>query len=185
MPYLLGGASRAGKSRLAQRLLEERSIPYLPLDVLMMGLARGMPSFGVGPQLPASEVGERVWPVVRGMAFTALEDGVDYLFEGDSLLPRHAAELKGSHGEKVKAAFLGYANAPLGEKLRQVRAFGGGPDDWVAGLSDDRALGTVAENARFGARLREECAALDLAYFDTSRDFSGALDAAFCCLVGS
>ncbi len=39
MPYLVGGASRAGKSTLARRLLMERSIPYFSIDILMMGVA--------------------------------------------------------------------------------------------------------------------------------------------------
>jgi hypothetical protein len=43
MLYLLGGAPRAGKFILAQRLLHERRVPYLPLDMLMIGFARGVP----------------------------------------------------------------------------------------------------------------------------------------------
>lgn len=179
MLYLLGGASRGGKSKLARRFLDERRVPYMPLDVLMMGFARGLPEYGVGPTLPAPEVAERLWPVVRGMAVTAAEDGVDYLFEGDSLLPRQAAELGRALGEGVRVAFLGYADAPPAQKLRDIRSFGGGPNDWVAGLPDDRLLEIAAKNAAFSARLREECAAFGLSYFDTSRDFSGALDAAF------
>ena len=38
MIYLIGGASRSGKTSLVLRLLEEKSIPYLSTDVLMMGL---------------------------------------------------------------------------------------------------------------------------------------------------
>ena len=177
--YLLGGASRSGKSILARRLLDELRVPHLALDLLMMGFARGLPEHGVGPSLPAPEVAERLWPVVRGMAQTAAEDELDYLFEGDALLPGQAAELGRSLGEGVRVAFLGYVDAPPARKLREVHAFGGNPNDWVANLTDDRIPEITARNAEFSARLRGECAALGLPYFDTSRDFPGALDDAF------
>lgn len=96
MIYLVGGVARAGKSKLARRLLVERGVPYLHLDLLMMGFARGLPELGVDPETSAIERGRKLWPVVRAMATMALEDRVDYLFEGDLLLPEHAAELKAS-----------------------------------------------------------------------------------------
>jgi hypothetical protein len=67
MRYLLGGASRAGKSTLARRLLRERGVPYFPLDYLLLGLENGVPSLGVTPGNPAV-VGEQLWPLVRAMA---------------------------------------------------------------------------------------------------------------------
>lgn len=178
MIYLVGGASRAGKSQLARGLLAQRGVPYLHLDLLMMGFARGLPEFGVDPDTSAAVRGERLWPVVRGMAVTALEDGVDYLFEGDFLLPAHAAELKASWGARVGAAFLGYAETSPGAKLREVRSFGGGPNDWVSGLSDERILEISATNIRFSRRVRRECADLGLAYFDTSGDLPRVVSSA-------
>lgn len=67
--------------------------------------------------------------MVRGMAVTALEDDVDHLFEGDFLLPRHAAELRESWAEAVRASFLGYAEIGAEEKRRQISVNGGGPND--------------------------------------------------------
>ena len=40
MVLLIGGASHTGKTVLAQRILEERQIPYLSIDHLKMGLIR-------------------------------------------------------------------------------------------------------------------------------------------------
>ena len=40
MIYLISGASHTGKTLLAQRILEEKHIPYLSLDHLKMGLIR-------------------------------------------------------------------------------------------------------------------------------------------------
>ena len=158
--------------------MAERGVPFLHLDLLMMGFARGLPESGVDPDTPAAERGERLWPVVRGMAETALEDDVQYLFEGDFLLPGHAAELKALWGDGVRAAFLGYAEASPGAKLRDMRSFGGEPNDWVSGLPDERAREIAATNIRFSRRVRQECASLGLAYFETSHEFPRVLDSA-------
>lgn len=182
MLYLVGGAARAGKSKLARRLLAERGVPYLRLDLLMMGFARGLPEFGVDPETPAALRAQILWPVVRGMAMTALEDGVDYLLEGDFLLPRHAAELREFRAEAVKAAFLGYAEIGAEDKGCLIRAFGGS-DEWTSGLSDERMLRIASTNVEFSRRLRQECAAYGLPYFDTSEDFGRALESAFRQLV--
>ena len=40
MLYLIGGASRAGKSLLARRLLAEHGVPGFPLDAIMMAAVR-------------------------------------------------------------------------------------------------------------------------------------------------
>ena len=182
MLYLVGGAARVGKSKLARRLLAERGVPYLHLDLLMMGFARGLPKLGVDPETPAALRGEQLWPVVRGMAMTAVEDGVDYLFEGDLLLPGHAAELRAFRRDAVRAVFLGYSGITAEQKLRHIRASGGEPNDWVAGLADDRVLSIASTNIEFSGRLGKECAAHGLPYFDTSQDFRRALDSAFSCL---
>ena len=79
----------------------------------------------------------------------------------------------------MRAAFLGYAEIGAEQKLRHIRAFGGGPNDWVSGLSDERALRIASTDVEFSRRLREECAAHGLPYFDTSHGFARALDAAF------
>lgn len=93
MLYLLGGAARSGKSLVARKLLSAASIPYFSLDFLMMGLARGLPASGVDPDTPSTEVAERIWPVVRGMAANILEVELDYLIEGDSITPAQVAEI--------------------------------------------------------------------------------------------
>ena len=49
MIYFVGGASRAGKTYLAKRLMARLGIPLLELDYLKMGLANGLPEYGAHP----------------------------------------------------------------------------------------------------------------------------------------
>jgi hypothetical protein len=179
MLYLLGGASRAGKSKLARRLLDERRIPYFSFDILMMGLANGLPEFGLNPDDSGIVRGEQLWPILRAMCVNVLETNVTYLFEADLLLPKHAAELMREHGAQVRACFIGYTEVSPEAKLQEIRRFGGEPNDWVQESTDDDVLTLINEMMEFSSYLQRECAIHHLEYFDSSADFPGTLDAAF------
>ena len=179
MLYLVGGASRAGKSKLARRMLLERHIPYLPLDALMMGFANGLPEFGVEPYGPDIEVGEKLWPLVHAMAVDLLETDVDYLIEGACLLPGQVARLVQTYGPAVRTCFIGYTDISPREKLHQIRAFGGEPNDWLQPAPDDEVIAFVDTMLDYSRYLRDECTAHRIRFFDNSHGFLGTLSMAF------
>jgi hypothetical protein len=178
MLHFIGGAARTGKGILARRLLAEQHIPYLSLDVLKMGLARGVPEFPIDPDAGGIAVGERLWPLVREMCASLLRDDVDYLIEGE-VLPKHVAPLCQAHPAQVRACFLGYTAITPDVKLRQVRAHAGHPNDWPVEVSDADLLGVLTREIEFSRYLQAECAAYGLRYFDTSHDFEATLDRVF------
>jgi len=183
MLYLLGGASRAGKSKLARRLLVARQVPYLPIDILMMGIANGLPVAGIDPDAAEVVIGERLWPVVRAMAVNVLEESYDFLFEGAALQPRHAAELHQAWGEAVRICFIGYTSADPVRKRREIRGFGGEANDWVRQHTDAQLDGLITEMLAYSRFLKEECRQYSLPYVDGSADFLDALDRAFAILT--
>lgn len=181
---LLGGASRAGKSLLAHRLLLERQLPYLPLDALKMGISNGLPELGVDPNASPVVYGEQLWPLIQALAINLIESDLSYVLEGDALLPKHAADLSQRYPDQVRVAFLGYTMADPGEKLQAIRAFGGGANDWVQGYPDKYVQDLISEMTAFSRYLERECAQHHLAYFDSSSDFLGTLEQAFRYLAG-
>jgi putative acetyltransferase len=183
MIRILGGAMRTGKGILARRLLRELQMPYLSLDVLKMGLFNGVPAFGMDPEAPGPVVAEKLWPLMRAMCVNMIETEVYYLIEGE-ILPRHAAELAQAYPGLVCACFLGYTEATPAQKLREIRAFSGYPNDWMADLSDAEALGAIQEGIEFSRYLRAECARYGFPYFDTSTAFLETLDRAAAYLRG-
>jgi hypothetical protein len=183
MLYLLGGASRAGKSKLSRKMLMERRVPPFSLDILMMGLVNGMPQFGLDALASAIVRGEMLWPLVRAMAVNVVETGVALLLEGDILLPKHVAELSQCYGAEVRACFLGYTSVSPARKLQDIRALGGEPNDWLQDASDDEVLALIAEMVHFSSYLKRECDLHHVRYFDGSADFLGALDGAYCYLT--
>lgn len=81
MVLLIAGASHTGKTLLAQRLMERYGYPYLSIDHLKMGLIRS----GQTQLTPMSDSGELtgyLWPIVREMVKTAIENGQNLIVEG-------------------------------------------------------------------------------------------------------
>ena len=80
MIVLIAGASHTGKTALAQRLLEKYSYPYLSIDHLKMGLIRS----GQTELTPMDDdkLTDYLWPIVREMVKTAIENGQNLIVEG-------------------------------------------------------------------------------------------------------
>lgn len=80
MVVLITGASHAGKTLLAQKMLERYGCPYLSIDHLKMGLIRS----GNTDLTPEDDdrLTEYLWPIVREVAKTAIENGQNLIIEG-------------------------------------------------------------------------------------------------------
>ena len=80
MIVLITGASHTGKTVLAQRLLEKYKYPYFSIDHLKMGLIRS----GNTELTPMddNELTEYLWPIVREMIKTAIENKQNLIIEG-------------------------------------------------------------------------------------------------------
>ena len=177
MLVMLGGASRSGKGVISRELARRTAIPLLPLDVMKMGLHRAVPSVEVDPSAPSVEVADNMWPLVRAMAENALETRVECIFEGDMVVPKHAAELRVVAGDDARACFVGYLDIEPQQKLAEIRQHSGGPNDWLSEHSDEEIIGLVDESIRFSRYLSEECDRLGFRYFDCSTDFEGTVEA--------
>jgi hypothetical protein len=177
MLFFIGGAARAGKSILVRRLLAEQQLPYLSLDVLKMGLARGAPEYGIDPNAGGLPVAERLWPLVREMSRSLLFDRVHYVFEGE-LLPSHVAALRDAYPSQVYGCFLGYAQIAPAQKLRDIRRYTDHPNDWPQEYTDTALLPIIAREIAFSQYVCRECAVYGWPYFDTSHQFALAHDQA-------
>ena len=81
MIILITGASHTGKTYLAQKMLEKYNYPCLSTDHLKMGLIRS----GYTQLTPMSDdekLTEYLWPVVREMIKTAIENNQNMIVEG-------------------------------------------------------------------------------------------------------
>ena len=81
MIVLITGASHTGKTALAQKLLEKYKYPYLSMDHLKMGLIRSG-NTELTPMSNDELLTEYLWPIVREMIKTAIENKQNMIVEG-------------------------------------------------------------------------------------------------------
>lgn len=81
MIILITGASHVGKTALAQQLLEKYKYPYLSIDHLKMGLIRSG-NTELTPMSDDDDLTAYLWPIVREMIKTAIENDQNLIVEG-------------------------------------------------------------------------------------------------------
>ena len=81
MIILITGASHTGKTALAQQLLEKYKYPYLSIDHLKMGLIRSG-NTELTPMSDDKDLTAYLWPIVREMVKTAIENKQNLIVEG-------------------------------------------------------------------------------------------------------
>lgn len=81
MIVLIIGASHTGKTALAQRFLEKYKYPYFSIDHLKMGLIRSK-NTNLTPLSDDEASTNYLWPIVREMIKTAIENNQNLIVEG-------------------------------------------------------------------------------------------------------
>ena len=100
MIILITGASHTGKTALAQKLLEKYKYPYLSIDHLKMGLIRS----GNTELTPMddNELTEYLWPIVREIIKTAIENNQNLIVEGCYIPFDWQKDFDSEHLESIK-----------------------------------------------------------------------------------
>jgi 2-phosphoglycerate kinase len=184
MLFLVSGTSRSGKTLIARKLLAEKQIPYLSLDWLMMGFNDGIPEYGIHHLLWPNEIAERMAPFLLGMINSMLVDGMDYVIEGEAMLPHLVADLVEKHPDKIKVVFVGYTEINVEEKVALVKKHSDSAHDWLTNESDKYIRDHIGNMIAYSKVIKSDCEKHGLSYFDTSEDFLAAVDAATDFLLG-
>lgn len=104
MIILIAGASHTGKTVLAQKLLEQYHYPYLSIDHLKMGLIRsGNTNLTV---FDDDAMVEYLWPIVREMIKTAIENNQNLIVEGCYIPFNWPESFDASYRDQIRAIRL-------------------------------------------------------------------------------
>lgn len=119
MVILITGATHTGKTNLAQKLLEKTGYPYFSIDHLKMGLIRS----GQTELTPCDdrELEEYLWPIVREMIKTAIENRQNLIVEGGYIPFDWAADFEGSYLEQIRYLCLVMSESYIREHFDQIR----------------------------------------------------------------
>ena len=101
MIILITGASHTGKTHLAQKLLEKYKYPYLSIDHLKMGLIRSGKT-ELTPLSDDADLTSYLWPIVREMIKTAIENKQNLIVEGCYIPSNWAKDFTAEYLKKIK-----------------------------------------------------------------------------------
>ena len=121
MVLFVQGASHAGKSCLAAALARRCGAAVFSLDLLKMGLLRSKsPLFSdLTPEDDAC-IEARLWPIVREVARTALENDQTVVFEGVHMPFEGPAELDAAFPGKVARIAIVFTDAYIRENIDRI-----------------------------------------------------------------
>ena len=178
MIYIISGASRSGKTLIAKKMMVEYNIPYLSLDSLVMGFTNGIPEYGIHDKLWPHEIAERLWPFLKAMLQNMLWSDIDYILEGEAVLPRHIAELSKEHPDEMRVCYLGFSDVKLEEKVEDIYKYSRGKKDWLTNESRAYVEDHINNMIVYSQRVEKECIKYKIKYINTSNSFIPALDSA-------
>ena len=101
MIILIAGASHTGKTALAQKLLEKYKYPYLSIEHLKMGLIRSG-NTELTPMSDDKDLTEYLWPIVRELVKTAIENKQNLIVEGCYIPFDWSKDLEKDYLENIK-----------------------------------------------------------------------------------
>lgn len=104
MVIIITGASHTGKTALAQKMLEKYKYPYLSIDHLKMGLIRSG-NTSLTP-MDDEKLTEYLWPIVREMIKTAIENEQNLIVEGCYIPLDWQKDFEEKYLEKIKFFLL-------------------------------------------------------------------------------
>ena len=150
MVLLIGGASHTGKTVLAQRILEERHIPYLSIDHLKMGLIRS----GQTELTPMDDekLTPYLWPIVREMVKTANEKGQNLTVEGCYIPFDWKKDFSDVYLQHIRCVFLVMSEDYIRTHFGEIRAHA----DAIEKRLDDSGL-SMEELTRSNAAILAGC----------------------------
>ena len=109
MVILIGGVSCTGKTVMAQKLLEKYKIPYLSIDHIKMGLIRGTKYCDFSATDDDNELTNKLWPIVKGIIMTNIENGQHIIIEGCYLPPQYIRDFEPEYLEQIIALYIGFS----------------------------------------------------------------------------
>lgn len=126
MIYLIGGAPRVGKSKLADAITRKLGISNVSTDVLNHALHNAVPTLQIRTD-GWETIPDKFFPFLKEFVRLTEYEGREYIIEGDAFFPRHVTELAKEF--RVKAIFVGTAKNSLAEIMKHSTE-----KSWIHGL---------------------------------------------------
>lgn len=165
MVVLIAGATHTGKTLYAQKLLKKYGCACLSIDHLKMGLIRS----GQTHLTPMDdrELTNYLWPIVREMVKTAIENKQDLIVEGCYIPFDWQKDFDGEYLQNIRYVCLIMSREYIENHFADIQAYA----SVVEHRLDDSALNreTLIEENRYNL---EQCLARNLPYILIDGEYS-------------
>ncbi len=176
MVILIGGVSCTGKTVMAQRLLEKYKIPYLSIDHIKMGLIRGNQYCDFSATDDDDVLANKLWPIVKGIIMTNIENGQHIIIEGYYLPPEHVGDFEPEYLQQIVALYIGFST----NYLRQHFDSGiMGHKSEIEQKGYDAGYMNPDNFTRLHTQLKERCRKNHTEFFEINDDYTGEIIRAY------
>ncbi|MCL1859681.1 MAG: 2-phosphoglycerate kinase [Oscillospiraceae bacterium] len=176
MIILIGGVGYAGKTLMAQKLLEKYKIPYLSIDHLKMGIYRSDPNCGFHPESDAETgscefIADKLWGILKGIIMTNIENKQNLIIEGAYLMPEKIKELEldEEYSPYIISFYMGFSRKYIEQKWHsQIQKNMGAIEARTPERDDITYDIYISENAQM-KKMCEDCGAK---YFEINGEYN-------------
>ena len=170
MIVLITGASHTGKTILAQKLLEKYKYPYLSIDHLKMGLIRSR-NTTLTPTSDEDDLTYYLWPIVREMVKTAIENEQNLVVEGCYIPFDWEKDFEGEYLDKIKFYCLVMSDKYIATHFDNITKYASIIEN--RGNDEGFSQEIMCKN---NARMRERCQKYGVEYLLIDEDYLVDID---------
>ena len=167
MVILIGGNGCTGKTLMAQTLLEKYKIPYISIDHLKMGIYRSDKNCGFTPLDSNEKIGEILWPIIKGIIMTNIENRQSLIIEGCYLLPHRIKEFDQPYKDEIISVFLGFSEDYIEKHLKGEIIQNRNAIEQRMYPEDRSVTQFISEHEKF----RKHCLEQGVKYFEIKQDY--------------
>jgi len=167
MIILIVAESSTGKTQMAQNLLEIYKVPYFSIDHLKMGIYKTDRNCGFEPTSDNEIIEGKLWPIIKAMITTCIDNGQNLIVEGCYVSPGRLAEFGAEYSKEIIPVFMGFTeNYVRNHFLSDII-----PYRSVIERRPYPEGRTAEEIIHNNAALRQRCAEEGVCFFDIDEDY--------------
>ncbi len=162
MVILIGGASHAGKTLMAQKLLEKYHYPYTSIDHIKMGIIRGYKNCGFTPYDSDKVISEKLWGVIKGIVDTCVENKQNIIIEGCYLPPHKVVDIS----DYVIAVYIVFSDSYINKNFNKIISY--------ENIIEKRKFQEERNKNEFileNKEIKKKCIESRLPYFEINEDY--------------
>lgn len=162
----IGGIAKSGKSRLANKLCEERRYNHIPMDYFASSFKRNFRDLGITSNVKIDKESSKKLALFlsRFIEIVDCQNEENFIIDSAHIYPDDIIQYLDL--DKWDIYFLGYPNTSPQEKLLEVKKYI--KDGWIESRTDEELLQTFTDLIDLSQEIKRQCDINGIKFIDTS-----------------